>query len=144
MKIDFSNPEIWKNLEKQAYSGTLEIGDFPPCEYKYFSELRNIYYAFKFEGLSRSDAETRKKNILRQYQEEKNNYDYYFRFVRDWNSNNIKSDLIRSQISKSSDLVEKLKLAVECIGALTGDTVFTRTELEKLENQKGMMNYDET
>jgi len=144
MKTDFSNSAVWKSLEKQAYQGTIEINDFPPVEYKYFSELRQIYYAFKFEGLSRTDAEKLKIKLFRQYQDEKNTYDNYFQFVKDWNSNNIKSDLIRSQISKSSDFKEKYQLAVECIGALTGDTVFTRTELEKLENQKGMMNYDET
>lgn len=133
MKTDFSNPAVWNSLEKQAYHGTLEISDYPPCEYKYFSELRQIYYAFKFEGLSRPDAEKQKIKLFRQYQSEKNTYDNYFQFVRDWNSNIGKSEFLRSQISKSSDIVEKLRLAVECIGALTGDTVFTRTELE---NQK--------
>lgn len=143
MKTDFSNPAVWKSLEKQAYSGTIEISGFPPVEYKYFSELRQIYYAFKFEGLSRPDAEKQKTKLFRQYQSEKNTYDNYFQFVKDWNSNIGKSEFLRSQIAKSSDFAEKYRLAVECIGALTGDTVFTRTELEKLENQKGMMNYDE-
>ena len=46
MKTDFSNSAVWKSLEKQAYQGTIEISDFPPVEYKYFSELRQIYYAF--------------------------------------------------------------------------------------------------
>ncbi len=143
MKTDFSNPEIFHQLEKQAYQGTIEISDFPPVEYKYFSELRQIYYAFKFDGLSRTDAEKQKIKLFRQYQDEKNTYDNYFQFVKDWNSNIIKSELLRSQIAKTSDFKEKYRLAVECIGALTGDTVFTRTELEKLENQKGIMNYDE-
>ena len=133
MKTDFSNSAVWKSLEKQAYQGTIEISDFPPVEYKYFSELRQIYYAFKFEGLSQSDAEKLKIKLFRQYQSEKNTYDNYFQFVKNWNSNIIKSELLRSQIAKTSDIVEKYQLAVECIGALTGDTVFTRTELE---NQK--------
>ena len=137
MKTDFSNSAVWKSLEKQAYSGTIEISDFPPVEYKYFSELRQIYYAFKFEGLSQSDAEKLKIKLFRQYQSERNTYDNYFQFVKDWNSNIGKSEFLRSQISKSSDFAEKYRLAVECIGALTGDTVFTRTEIEKLKNQKG-------
>lgn len=137
MKTDFSNPEIFHQLEKQAYQGTIEISDLPPVEYKYFSELRQIYYAFKFEGLSRTDAESRKAKIFRQYRNDKSDYDFYSQFVRDWNSNIGKSEFLRSQISKSSDFKEKYQLAVECIGALTGDTVFTRTELEKLEHQKG-------
>jgi len=136
MKTDFSNSAVWKSLEKQAYSGTIEISDFPPVEYKYFSELRQIYYAFKFEGLSKPDAEKQKIKLFRQYQDEKQSYDKYHQFVKDWNEAIRKSELLRSQISKSSDITEKLKLAVECIGALTGDTVFTRTETEKL-NQKG-------
>lgn len=71
MKIDFSNPEQFRELEKQAWHGTLEISGFPPCEYKYFAQLREIFYAYKFEGLSKADAETHKKKILRQYQDEK-------------------------------------------------------------------------
>ena len=136
MKTDFSNPEIFHQLEKQAYHGTIEISDFPPVEYKYFSELRQIYYAFKFEGLSQSDAEKQKIKLFRQYQDEKQSYDKYHQFVKDWNQTIIKSELLRSQIAKSSDITEKLKLAVECIGILTSDAVFTRTETEKL-NQKG-------
>ena len=136
MKTDFSNSAVWKSLEKQAYQGTIEISDFPPVEYKYFSELRQIYYAFKFEGLSQSDAEKLKIKLFRQYQDEKQSYDKYHQFVKDWNQTIIKSELLRSQIAKSSDIAEKLKLAVECIGILTSDAVFTRTETEKL-NQKG-------
>lgn len=137
MRIDFSNPEQFRELEKQAYHGTLEISDFPPCEYKYFAQLREIYYAYKFKGLAKSEAETMKRKLYSQYRNEKHDYDYYFRFVADWNANIRKSGTYRSEICKSSDIVEKFRFAVQCIGAMTGDYVFTRTELEKLENQKG-------
>ena len=46
--INFSDADTFRRLERQTYNGTLDVSDFPPAEYKYFSELRKIYYAFKF------------------------------------------------------------------------------------------------
>ena len=40
--LNFKNPDEFKRLEHQAYNGTLDVSDFPPAEYKYFSELRKI------------------------------------------------------------------------------------------------------
>lgn len=134
---DFTNPETFRDLERQAYDGTLGCSEFPPCEYQYFTELRNIYYAFKFEGLSKADAEAMKKKILHRYQQYQHEETLRMQFIREWNDNIRKSDILRSQISKSSDLVEKYTLAVQCIGAMTKDKVFTRTELEKLNQKEG-------
>lgn len=133
MKIDFSNSAVWKSLEKQAYHGTIEISDFPPVEYKYFSELRQIYYAFKFEGLPKEEAEKAKKHIYRQYQENLQEYQYYSDFVKRWHENIMNAGTYRSEILKTSNLVEKCILAVKCISAMTGDEPFLKTALEQLK-----------
>ena len=133
---DFSDPEVFRSLEKQSYAGTLDYTDFPPVEYLYFAELRVIYYAFKFEDLRKSEAERRKKKLYSRYENEKHKADLAKQAIREWNDCIRKSDQLRSWISKSSDIVEKYRLAVQCIGAMTGDDVFTRTEIEKLESGK--------
>lgn len=133
---DFSDPEVFHSLEKQSYAGTLDYADFPPVEYLYFAELRKIYYAFKFEDLGKSEAEQRKKKLYSRYENEKHKADLAKQAIREWNDCIRKSDLLRSEIEKSSDPVEKYRLAVQCISAMTGDEVFTRTEIEKLESGK--------
>lgn len=62
--LNFKDGNTFHRLERQAYDGTVDVSDFPPAEYKYFSELRKIYYAFKFEGLAKSDAEKQKAVLL--------------------------------------------------------------------------------
>ncbi|MDE5884874.1 MAG: hypothetical protein K2H29_07370 [Oscillospiraceae bacterium] len=133
---DFSDPEVFRSLEKQSYTGTLDYADFPPVEYQYFAELRAIYYAFKFEDLGKSEAERRKKRLYSRYENERHKADLARQAIQKWNERIRMSDQLRSWISKSSDIVEKYRLAVQCIGAMTGDEVFTRTEIEKLESGK--------
>ena len=31
--LNFKNPDEFKQLERQAYNGTLDVSDFPPAEY---------------------------------------------------------------------------------------------------------------
>lgn len=133
---NFSDTEVFRSLEKQSYAGTLDYTSFPPVEYLYFSELRKIYEKFKFEYLEKSEAEQYKKRLRSRYQNEKHKADLAKLAIREWNEAIRKSDLLRSEICKSSDPVEKYRLAVQCIGAMTGDEVFTKTELEKMESRK--------
>ena len=133
---DFSDPEVFRSLEKQSYIGTLDYTDFPPVEYQYFAELRAIYYAFKFEDLEKSEAERRKKRLRSRYENERHKANLARQAIRKWNDCIRKSDLLRSEIEKSSDLVEKYILAAQCISAMTGDEVFARTEIEKMKSRK--------
>ena len=63
-KFDFNNPEDFRRAERLTYDGTLNYSNFPAPEYKYFSELRKVYQAFKFEKLSQEEAERLKKALL--------------------------------------------------------------------------------
>ena len=68
MKIDLRDPEIFAQLERQAYEGTVNLLPLPPAAYKYFSELTALYRAFRFEGMPKDDAERRKQLLLKDYQ----------------------------------------------------------------------------
>ena len=67
--LNFKDKDTFRKLERQAYDGTIDVTKFPPEEYKYFSELKKLYYAFKFEGLSKEDASRKKQILFRNYQE---------------------------------------------------------------------------
>ena len=134
--LNFKNPDEFKRLERQAYNGTLDVSDFPPAEYLYFSELRKIYYAFNFEGLSREEA-SRKKNILfREYQENVREHEDRLNVYRAYQENIIKSEMLRTAIQKSADIKEIALLACKCISLMTGDEVFYRLQKQKMEDMQ--------
>ena len=134
--LNFKNPDEFKQLERQAYNGTLDVSDFPPAEYKYFSELRKIYYAFKFEGLSKEEASRKKQILLRRYHEAVSEHEKYCEVFREYQENIIKSEMLRTAIQKSADIKEIALLACKCISLMTGDEVFYRLQKQKMEDMQ--------
>ena len=133
MKIDFKNPEDFRRLEQLTYDGTLDYSDFLPPEYKYFSELRKIYHAFKFEGLSQELAERQKKALLIEYQRYLETFENARKTYADWQGNIKVAEMLMTKIQKSHDINEIASTAIQIIGKLTHDDVFINTNLKKLE-----------
>lgn len=52
----FSDSEVWQELKRQCYDGTIEYEDFPADEYKYFDMLRITYLKYKFAGMPKTEA----------------------------------------------------------------------------------------
>lgn len=133
IKTDFNNPEDFRRLERLTYDGTLDYSDFPPPEYKYFSELCKIYHAFKFDGLSKEQAECQKKSLLIEYRRYLENFDYC-RSVWGKYQDNIKvSEMLKTEIQKSHDTHDIAVTAVQAVGLMTHDESFIKTNLAKLE-----------
>ena len=136
MKIDFKNSDDFRRLERLTYDGTLDCTGFPPPEYKYFSELRKIYHAFKFDGLSKEQAECQKKSLLIEYRRYLENFDYC-RSVWGKYQDNIKiSEMLMTKIQKSHDIHEIAETAVRAVGLMTHDESFIKNNLKKLEALK--------
>lgn len=133
IKTDFNNPEDFRRLERLTYDGTLDYSDFPPPEYKYFSELRKIYHAFKFEGLSQEIAERQKKSLLIDYRRYLENFTHAVRTYGNYQDNIRQSEMLMTRIQKSHDIHEIAETAVRAVGLMTHDEVFIRTNLAKLE-----------
>ena len=133
IKIDFKNPEDFRRAERLSYDGTLDCTDFPPPEYKYFSELRKIYYAFKFEGLSQELAERQKKALLIEYQRYLETFENARKTYADWQGNIKAAEMLMTKIQKSHDINEIASTAIQIIGKLTHDETFIKTNTAKLE-----------
>lgn len=133
IKTDFNNPEDFRRLERLTYDGTLDYSDFPPPEYKYFSELRKIYHAFKFDGLSKEQAECQKKSLLIDYRRYLENFTQAVRTYGNYQDNIRQSEMLMTRIQKSHDIHEIAETAVRAVGLMTHDEVFIRTNLAKLE-----------
>lgn len=128
--LNFKDTDTFSRLERQAYDGKLDVADFPPAEYKYFSELRKIYYAFKFEGLAKSDAE---KVLLRHYHEDLQEYENRLTVYRNYQNNIRISEMLKTEIQKSNDIHDIAVTAIQIIGLLTGDECFIKINTAKLE-----------
>lgn len=135
IKFNFKDKHDFRRAERLAYDGTLDYSDFPPPEYKYFSELRKIYYAFKFEGLSKENAELQKKALFIDYLRYLETFDNARRTYADWQDNIRQSQMLMTDIQKSHDLHEICRSAVMALGRLTNNEPFINDNLKKLESQ---------
>ena len=77
MIYDFKNPEHFKELERQAYDGTIDVTDFPPAAYRYFDSLRKLYAEYKYDNLSKDEAQAVKRKLLAEYKETCRCYDLF-------------------------------------------------------------------
>ena len=101
----------------------------------YFSELRKIYYDFKFNEISKEDAENRKRKLLRRYNEAVAEYENFRRVYREYQDNLRRAGTIIAQINKSESTEKIAELACTVIGLMLGDDSFVpriKTKLEAL------------
>lgn len=131
--LNFKNPDEFKRLERQTYDGTLDVSDFPPAEYKYFSELRKIYYAFKFEGLDKDNAERKKALLYREYQRNVSESDYSLQVHKAYQGNIRSACTLLSDIEKSKDTETIALLACKAIQCMTGEYSFADRQAKKIK-----------
>ncbi len=132
--FNFKDEGTFQRLERQAYDGTIDVTKFPPAEYKYFSELKKIYYAFKFEGLSREDAFRRKQILLRKYSEAISEHDRCTAVYAQFQENIRKAGENISRIEKSHDVTEVALLACETLGLMMGENSFYGRQKRKWQD----------
>ena len=133
MTIDLTNPEIWANLERQAYDGTVDLLPLPPPAYKYFSELTGVYRAFRFEGMPKEDAENRKRLLRKAYDEQVKEIHRVREVFAEYQENVKKTELLCTEIEKANDIREIALTACKIIGLLTGDGSFYERQRRKIE-----------
>lgn len=136
--LNFKDRDTFHRLERQAYDSTIDVSDFPPAEYKYFSELRKVYYAFKFEGLAKSDAEKQKAVLLGHYRENLQEHENRLEVYRRYQENIRQSEMLCTAIQKSSDITEIALLACKAVSLMTGEPTFAKLQERKItETMKG-------
>lgn len=135
-KFNFNDKDDFHRLERLTYDGTLDYSGFPPPEYKYFSELRKVYHAFKFEGLSQEVAERQKKSLLIEYRKYLENFANAVQTYRNYQDNIRVSEMLKTEIQKSHDTYDIAVTAVQAVGLMTHDETFIKTNLAKLEELK--------
>lgn len=131
--INFKDENTFKNLERQAYDGTIDISDFPAAEFKYFYKLKELYAHFKFLGCPKEDAVRIKTLLMKQYADDVYERDTAYRIAKKY-QDNIKIAHIRlADINGSRDALEIAMFACEIVGAMMGDDSFANLQKRKFE-----------
>ena len=133
--INFRDEEIFKKLESECYTDTLNFDSFPAAEYKYFSRLRKIYSDYKFGGLDKDTAAKRKAGIYADYRQDAERDGLIGKVYAEYQDNIRKAGTLRSEIDKAVTAEDKLRYCLECIEAMTGETGFARRNLNALHNE---------
>jgi len=134
--LNFKNEDTFHKLERQAYDGTIDVTKFPPEEYKYFSELTKIYYAFKHEGLSKDEASRNKQILFRHYQEDISEHEHRLMVYKKYQEHIRIAELNLAKIEKSHDVTEIALLACESLGAMMGEGTFYGRQKAKILEDK--------
>ena len=131
--INFRDEAIFKKLESECYTDTLNFDSFPAAEYKYFSRLRKIYSDYKFGGLDKDTAAKRKAVIYSDYRQDAERDGLIGRVYAEYQDNIRKAGTLRSDIDKAKTVEDKLRYALECIEAMTGEAGFSKRNLKELK-----------
>lgn len=134
--LNFKDKDTFRKLERQAYDGTIDVTKFPPAEYKYFSEMKKLYYAFKFEGLSKEEASHRKQILFRKYSEDVSEHERCIAVYAQFQESIRKAGENISRIEKSHDVTEVALLACETLGIMMGEGTFYGRQKRKLEDSE--------
>ena len=133
-KYDFSNPQVFEQLEDKAIDGQLDYTDFPPAEYKYFSKLAKLGYNNRHKGwdmITCLKLQQELQSEYRQYHDEGEEYLSLCTRIQD----NIKksADLVRKMYKQAATKDEMLSLALQTIELLTNENGFVNRISEKLK-----------
>ena len=131
---------IVKGVEYYSFS------KFKPAEYKYFTELVELYQRFVGKALSKEDAEIAEKTMFKEYQEYKEIEKKWWDGIKKWNEAIKVSEMNRSTINKLSDSEEDMKtaldLCLQTVSLMTGDTPFMKNREKFLGDRPLAVSYD--
>jgi len=126
----FSEVEVWQELKRQCYDGTIEYEDFPADEYKYFDRLRITYLKYKFSGMPKTEAAKQERLLLCEYEQSKERDSRSLKVYQEYQKNIKRFEMLKIAIRKADDPMIKLSYALEIIGIITGDDSFMRINLK--------------
>ena len=95
-----------------------------------------LWDAYRAQRVDRAQAHASKMRILRQFAEFSAAYQKYCETFREQQDNIRRIGTLRTSIAREPDERERLRLCIQAIAAMTGDRVFEKTELRRLEEIK--------
>ena len=114
-------------IEKAAMSGEMpKLLTIP--EKQLFRQLRALYTEYRAGKYTREQARLEKGVIYADFE----STNKLFSVMEEYQLNIRKAGTLRSEIDKSKTVEDKLRYALECIEAMTGETGFSRRNLNEI------------
>ena len=116
-----------KLIEKAAMSGEMpKLLTIP--EKQLFRQLRALYTEYRAGKYTREQARFEKGVIYADFE----STEKLFSVMEEYQGNIRKAGTLRSDIDKAVTMEDKLRYALECIEAMTGETGFSRRNLNEI------------
>ena len=116
-----------KLIEKAAMSGEMpKLLTIP--EKQLFRQLRALYTEYRAGKYTREQARIEKGIIYADFE----STEKLFSVMEEYQENIRKAGTLRSDIDKAKTVEDKLRYALECIEAMTGETGFSRRNLNEI------------
>ena len=114
-------------IEKAAMSGEMpKLLTIP--EKQLFRQLRALYTEYRAGKYTREQARIEKGVIYADFE----STEKLFSVMAEYQNNIRKAGTLRSDIDKAKTAEDKLRYALECIEAMTGETGFARRNLNEI------------
>ena len=114
-------------IEKAAMSGEMpKLLTIP--EKQLFRQLRALYTEYRAGKYTREQARIEKGVIYADFE----STEKLFSVMAEYQNNIRKAGTLRSDIDKAKTVEDKLRYALECIEAMTGETGFSRRNLNEI------------
>lgn len=101
-------------------------------DYGYCTKVRELYQSYKANQMSLEDCKKLKIKISKEYEDIVENLTYCSKIWLEHQENIKKSEILKAEINKSSDLQEMLLKSLEIVSLLTGDETFHKINTRKL------------
>lgn len=118
-----------EELDKIAISNMAIEKTIPLADYGYCMKMRELYNDYRKGLITLESCKKRKEEIIEEYQRCSSCLDVH----KKYQENIMKSEILRTEINKSSDIVETLLKSLECISLMTGDETFYKINAEKVD-----------
>ena len=116
-----------KLIEKAAMNGEMpKLLTIP--EKQLFRQLRALYTEYRAGKYTREQARIEKGVIYADFE----STNKLFSVMEEYQLNIRKAGTLRSEIDKAVTVEDKLRYALECIEAMTGETGFSRRNLNEI------------
>ena len=117
-------------IEKAAMEGTMpRLMTIP--EKQLFRQLRALYTEYRAGKYTREQARQEKGVIYADFE----STNKLFSVMEEYQLNIRKAGTLRSEIDKAVTVEDKLRFCLECIEAMTGETGFSRRNLNAIYDQ---------
>lgn len=130
-KYDFSNPQVFEQLEDDAIDGRLNYDDFPSAEYKYFSKLAKLGYNNRHKGWTVETCKMKQEEYRKQYRVEKDKQNEYRKLSKRILDNLINASELMRKLYSTDDVAHTALYIVELLTNETGLTNRIERRIEK-------------